>query len=390
MRCRAILTRPAQTGLRQFAFVAAIRASDPFSRYDAFFGRGRMYGKKGDFDKAIVDYTEAIRHQQQWDELNVLARCCRAEAYARKGELERGIADYSEAAKLRSDNAYPFIGRACLYIKKGELDKAIGDCTESIRLKPDFAAAFNHRAVAFLRKGDLDKAIADASEAIRLDPTKTAFFETRRSAYAKKGDERKANEDRLAALRLASKNRGNDSIDAAFQIVREAGDFVFADHRCSKYVPSTGSFSDAQLKEMAKTSLNQTLFVRYIEAEWPVSRLKNYCTKGNRWPSGSVDDDIPAPQNLTGMGRHMSDDLPVHRDNHAGFDGIYVYVCEDDGENSGPGGPVSYANPSDWRRWEYSLNIFRGKDHWAIIESLPNDFMDHPDKYLPGRAARGK
>jgi tetratricopeptide (TPR) repeat protein len=358
--------------------------SDPSSRYDAFFGRGRMYGKKGDLDKAIADYTEALRYQQ-WD---VPVRCCRAETYAKKGKLERAISDYSEAAQLRSDNAYPFIGRACLYIKKGELDKAIADCTESIRLKPDFAAAFNYRAVVFLRKGNIDQAIVDATEAIRLDPTKAAFFETRSSAYAKKGGQRKANEDRSAALRLASKNKGNDSVDAPFQIVRiDEGPFkifTFADRRCSKYVPSTGSFSEAQLKEMAKTSLDETLFVRYIEAKWPVSRLKNYCTKDNRWPSGDVTNDIPAPQNL--VGKYRSDNLPVHKDTHAGFDNIYVYVCEDDGKD------FCYVGSSmtDWRRWEYSLNIFRGKDHWAIIEDLPNDFMDHPEKYLPGRAARGK
>ena len=346
--------------------------------YDYFLARAWLYSKKGDLDKAITDYTEALRHEHY----DILVYCCRAEAYERKGALEKAIADYSEAVQLRPDNAYPSIGRACLYIEKGELDKAIADCTESIRLKPDFAAAYNYRGSAFLRKGDIGKAIADATEAIRLDPTKAVFFETRSSAYAKKGDKRRASDDRSAVLRLANKNRGNGSEEVPFQIMKNSeGDFMFADHRCSKYVPAvnyrnlSASFSDAQLKEMAKTSLDRTLFLRYIEAKWPVSRLKTHCTKANRFPEMA--------QNLVG---NTCLSLSVHKDDHNGFDKIFVYACDDSGKSTSYCGSLM----SDWRRWDYSLNIVRGKDYWVIIETLPNDFMDNPAKYLPGRAVQKK
>ena len=53
------------------------------------------------------------------------------------------------------------------------------------------------------------------------------------------------------------------------------------------------------------------------------------------------------------------------------FDRIWVYVSEDDGQNT-----YFEDAGTNWHRWTYSLNIERGKKYWAIVEELPNDFMD--------------
>lgn len=350
--------------------------------HGAFFSRAWLYGTKGEVDKAIADYSAAMRY----DPWSVIPYCCRAEMYEKKRELDKAIADYTEATRLRSDNAYLFMGRACLHVKKGELNKAIADCTEAIKLKPDYAVAYYCLASAFMEKGENDKAITAASEAIQLDPKNAAFHEMRSLVYAKRGDSQKAAEDHIAAVRLAGKN-GSISLEVApFQIVKNSdGFFVFADHRCSKYVPSVNyrnvyaSFSDAQVKEMAKTSLDKALFLRYIESQWPLSKLKTYCT-----PKRRLSDMM---QNLVGEWC-FPEVLAVHRDHHDGFDKIYVYACHDEGM----GGECSYAESlmSDWRRWDYSLNMVRGKDRWVIFGSLPNDFMDNPAKYLPGQTVQKK
>jgi hypothetical protein len=67
----------------------------------------------------------------------------------------------------------------------------------------------------------------------------------------------------------------------------------------SKYVPSidngNGSyrFSKAQLAEMARTPLDRSMFVQYVEAKWPLDKLKAYCTKANL-----LQDQNLVPQNL--------------------------------------------------------------------------------------------
>jgi len=138
-----------------------------------------------------------------------------------------------------------------------------------------------------------------------------------------------------------------------------------------QYLPSVREgdgyrFSAAQLERMAKTPLKRDLFVHYIEAKWPLAKIKAFCTPENVFP------DV---QNLVGSNEWR--DIPLYDGQHD-FDRIFVYVSEDDGKSIyfGTAG-------TDWKRWEYSLNIIRGKDQWTVIETLPNDLVDKPAKYLP-------
>ena len=92
----------------------------------------------------------------------------RGDAYANKGDYDKAIADYTEAIRLKPDYAYAYYGRGKAYAEKGDLDKAIADYTVAVRLKPDFAAAYYNRGLAYDRKGEKRKAEVDLAEAKRL------------------------------------------------------------------------------------------------------------------------------------------------------------------------------------------------------------------------------
>ena len=141
----------------------------------------------------------------------------------------------------------------------------------------------------------------------------------------------------------------------------------------SEYLPSIRDgdsyrFSTAQLERMVKTPLKRDLFLRYMEAKWPLTKIMSFCTPENRWPE--------LMQNLVKHNDQFGD-VPLYEGQQHDFDKIFVYVCEDDGKSNYFG-----LAGTKWKRWEYSLNIVRNKDHWAIIEHLPNDFTDNPNKYL--------
>src|SRR5215210_4873775 len=111
-------------------------------------------------------------------------------AHERKGDLNRAIADYTEAVRLApSDGAvYTNRGRA-FEKKKGELDRAIADYTEAIRLSPKRVAALANRGLAFLNYGDPDRAIADFKAALAVDPKQPialAGLRRARTAYQAK------------------------------------------------------------------------------------------------------------------------------------------------------------------------------------------------------------
>jgi lipoprotein NlpI len=132
----------------------------------AYYNRGLAYYDKGDDDRAIAEYNEAIRLDPKF----AYAYSSRGLAYDHKGDLERASPDYDEAIRLDPKYAQALFNRGNAYYQKGDDDRAIADYNEAIRLAPKFAYAYNNRGTAYDHKGDDDRAIADYSEAIRLDP----------------------------------------------------------------------------------------------------------------------------------------------------------------------------------------------------------------------------
>jgi lipoprotein NlpI len=128
--------------------------------------RGLAYRGRGELDRAIADFNEAIRLDPKF----ALAYNNRGLAYRDKGELDRAIADFTEAIRLDPKFAVPFNSRGFTYDRNGERDRAIADYTEAIRLDPKFAVAFRNRGRAYLYAGALPKALADLSQSSELDP----------------------------------------------------------------------------------------------------------------------------------------------------------------------------------------------------------------------------
>ena len=72
-----------------------------------------------------------------------------------QGELDKAIADYTEALRYEPKSALIFNNRGYAHLEKEELDKAVADFDQAIELEPTFAAAFSNRGLAHLRKNKL-------------------------------------------------------------------------------------------------------------------------------------------------------------------------------------------------------------------------------------------
>ena len=70
-------------------------------------------------------------------------------AYEKKGDRDKAIADFTEAIRLDPKSAQAYANRALAYVEKSEYDKAITDLTEVIRLNPKGALAFWGRGMAY-------------------------------------------------------------------------------------------------------------------------------------------------------------------------------------------------------------------------------------------------
>ena len=117
------------------------------------------------YDGAIADFAQIIRLSANDESARAQALVSRAEAYEAKSDHDRAIADYTEALRLRPASM-ELAARGDVYLKKGEYDRAIADYTEAIKLESfDASHIYLRRAAAYRRKGDRDRAIRDYDEA---------------------------------------------------------------------------------------------------------------------------------------------------------------------------------------------------------------------------------
>ena len=131
---------------------------------ELYYNRGFEQRKKGNYEAAIADYSEAIRlNPTDPDAFNN-----RGIVWHKIGENEKALADYNEAIRLNPTDPEVFYNRGLVWREIGENEKAVADYSEAIRLNPTDPDAFYNRGLVWREIGENEKAVADYDEAIRL------------------------------------------------------------------------------------------------------------------------------------------------------------------------------------------------------------------------------
>lgn len=112
----------------------------------------------------------------------------RGVGHTQRDDNDRAIADYSEAIRLDPTLGPAFSNRGLVYIDQDNLERAIADFNEAIRLNPKSATAFYNRGIAYVFQDETDHALADFSEAVRLDPTDIDRYRWRGNVNFYKGN----------------------------------------------------------------------------------------------------------------------------------------------------------------------------------------------------------
>jgi tetratricopeptide (TPR) repeat protein len=130
--------------------------------YDRCTGKGSP-----STEQVIRGCTAVIQFKRETKTNRSISYNNRGNAYQTKGDNDRAIADYSEAIRLGPKNAGSYYNRGSVYEGKGDFDRTIADYNEAIRLDPKLSLAYYFRGLAWREKGDFDRAIADYSDIIR-------------------------------------------------------------------------------------------------------------------------------------------------------------------------------------------------------------------------------
>jgi lipoprotein NlpI len=103
---------------------------------------------KGDNDRAIADFSEAIRVDPKY----ALAYRNRSNVYRAKGDIDRALADYGKVVDL-NPTASNYRARGLLYFGQADFTNASGDFLRSINLRDD-SYAMLFRFLARSRAGE--------------------------------------------------------------------------------------------------------------------------------------------------------------------------------------------------------------------------------------------
>jgi tetratricopeptide (TPR) repeat protein len=85
--------------------------------------------KGDDPDRSIAACTRIIQDRGEAENRRANAHYNRAIAYRDKGDLDRAIADFTEAIRLNPQHAVALGNRGAAYSAKGDNDRAIADFT---------------------------------------------------------------------------------------------------------------------------------------------------------------------------------------------------------------------------------------------------------------------
>lgn len=220
------LARGADAGAADFERFQAVSPSNE-NRGHAYVVRGIGNENAGNFARALLDYTEAIRLEPK----SLTAHYQRGCLHYELGNLKQAVADLDVVIKL--DLNYGALRahliRGHVHAEMGQRDRARADYAEVIRRAYTNAEGRGMRAAAYNAKGDYAAANADYAKARQMSPRDDValnalawFRATCPEASFRNG--RQAVEDATKACELTKWEDGHH-IDTLAAACAEAGDF---------------------------------------------------------------------------------------------------------------------------------------------------------------------
>jgi tetratricopeptide (TPR) repeat protein len=172
---------------------------DPKAAF-TYSNRGVLYMYKGDYDRAIREYDQAI----QLDPKATIAYNNRGKAYVEKGDYDRAIQDYDQAIQLDPTAIGYYFDRGLAYISKGDYDRAIKDYDQAIQLDPKNAGMHFSSSRTYFYQGNFNAAAAAALRAEEI--WDHAYFVIWRYLARERGGNDGAAELEAYAVRSGSKD----------------------------------------------------------------------------------------------------------------------------------------------------------------------------------------
>jgi len=152
-----------------FTDAISIRPDRPRPNY--YFSRGRCFASMGHFQRALFDFSMAIRLDPAGPGV-AKHYGNRGFCFRKLGRIEEALEDYNDALAYEKENAQHYYERALVFDDLEDYEAAIADFSQALekRFANQFRAHF-HRGICYRKTGKLEQSVADLKAAIGADAT---------------------------------------------------------------------------------------------------------------------------------------------------------------------------------------------------------------------------
>lgn len=158
---------------------------------EAHYQRGLAYERLDVLEKALADYTECLRlDDERTDALNN-----KAVALARMKRLDEAAVEFGRLIEMDPQSALFYRNRGLCQFDLGNHDAALADYAKALELAPQDPAGWFQRGGVYLKQGRFAEAEQDYSKAIDLDPELAKAWMNRGVCRYKRGEKKLAAED---------------------------------------------------------------------------------------------------------------------------------------------------------------------------------------------------
>jgi len=102
--------------------------------------------------------------------------------YLRSKQFDKAIIDFSEAILINPKNPFAFDNRGDAWREKGSYDRALADYNEALSIEPTFTSSLLNRGITYELQGDKNKARQDYETALNQDGKRAIDDWARRQA----------------------------------------------------------------------------------------------------------------------------------------------------------------------------------------------------------------
>lgn len=160
-------------------------------------------------NRNIDDEIKHATYEIQQDSTNLCLYIYRGDVWCDKGDYEKAIRDYNQAIKINPQSVEAYISRGDLFVKLKRYEEANVDYSVAIKLNHRSSYAHNARGLLLSTCPDKNhrngkQALEDALHAVELSCGMRETLGTLAAAYAETGDFEKAIEIQLKAIEVAS------------------------------------------------------------------------------------------------------------------------------------------------------------------------------------------